>query len=125
MITVTVAAYLVFGTWYRPNGAQSVAAIPYADMASCERKIETQRDLLNGTLDVYLSSVANRTNQVMKVLTVLGTIALPALVVSSIFGMNLKGLPWLESPHGVGIVGAIMAVSTVALLVLLRVFRWL
>ncbi|HWQ54954.1 MAG TPA: magnesium transporter CorA family protein, partial [Bryobacteraceae bacterium] len=44
--------------------------------------VEMQRDLLNGVLDVYLSSVANRTNQVMKVLTVLGTIALPAIVIS-------------------------------------------
>ena len=64
--------------------------------------VEMQRDLLTGSLDIYLSSVANRTNQVMKVLTVLGTIALPALVVSSIFGMNLKGLPWLESPTEAG-----------------------
>ena len=36
--------------------------------------IETQRDLVNGSLDIYLSSVANRTNQVMKVLTVVGTV---------------------------------------------------
>src|SRR5207248_10659462 len=70
--------------------------------------VEMQRDLLNGALDVYLSSVANRTNQVMKVLTVLGTIALPALVISGIFGMNLKGLPWIDSPHGSTIVGGIM-----------------
>ncbi|HEY7305274.1 MAG TPA: magnesium transporter CorA family protein, partial [Bryobacteraceae bacterium] len=55
--------------------------------------IEIMRDLLAGTLDVYLSSVANRTNQVMKVLTVLSTVALPALVVSGFYGMNVKGLP--------------------------------
>jgi len=42
--------------------------------------VEMLRDLLSGALDVYLSSVANRTNQVMKVLTVLGTVALPAVV---------------------------------------------
>src|SRR6185312_6276868 len=41
--------------------------------------VETQRDLLNNTLDIYLSSVANRTNEVMKVLTVVGTIALPVI----------------------------------------------
>ena len=42
--------------------------------------VEMMRDLLSGALDVYLSSVANRTNQVMKVLTVLSTIALPRVV---------------------------------------------
>jgi len=86
--------------------------------------VEMQRDLLTGTLDIYLSSVANRTNQVMKVLTVLGTIALPALVISGIYGMNLKGLPWIDSPHGASIVGGIMLATTVALLVILRMFKW-
>lgn len=62
--------------------------------------VETQRDLLNNTLDIYLSSVANRTNEVVKVLTVLGTIALPALAISSIYGMNLKGLPFRTRPRG-------------------------
>lgn len=87
--------------------------------------VETQRDLLTGALDIYLSSVANRTNQVMKVLTVLGTIALPALVISGIYGMNLKGLPWLDSPHGAAIVGMVTAATTVMLLVVLRLMRWL
>ncbi len=87
--------------------------------------VDTLRDLLNNTLDVYLSSVANRTNQVMKVLTVLSTIALPALVISGIYGMNLKGLPFLESDYGTLIVGGMMLLSTVLLLVLLRRLRWL
>jgi magnesium transporter len=87
--------------------------------------IDTLRDLLNNTLDVYLSSVANRTNQVMKVLTVLSTIALPALVISGIYGMNLKGLPFLESDYGSLIVGGMMFASTVFLLILLRRLKWL
>jgi magnesium transporter len=86
--------------------------------------VEMQRDLLTGSLDIYLSSVANRTNRVMKVLTVLGTIALPALVISSFYGMNVKGLPWIDSPHGTAIVSAVMAVTTVVLLVILRMMRW-
>lgn len=86
--------------------------------------VEMQRDLLSGSLDIYLSSVANRTNQVMKVLTVLGTIALPALVISGIYGMNLKGLPWADSPHGTALVSGVMAATTVVLLGILRLMRW-
>ena len=86
--------------------------------------VEMQRDLLGGSLDIYLSSVANRTNQVMKVLTVLGTIALPALVISGIYGMNLKGLPWADSPHGTALVSGAMAATTVVLLGILRLMRW-
>jgi magnesium transporter len=87
--------------------------------------VETLRDLLNNTFDVYLSSVANRTNQVVKVLTVLSTIALPALVISGIYGMNLKGLPFNESAHGTEIVVGMMVVSTGIVLWMLKKFDWL
>jgi magnesium transporter len=87
--------------------------------------VETLRDLLNNTFDVYLSSVANRTNQVMKVLTILSTIALPALVLSGIYGMNLKGLPFLESDHGTEIVVGAMILSTALVLWMLKRFDWL
>jgi magnesium transporter len=86
--------------------------------------VEIMRDLLAGALDVYLSSVANRTNQVMKVLTVLGTIALPALVISGFYGMNLKGLPAAESPYGVALVLGGMAATTGVLLWVLKRFGW-
>lgn len=86
--------------------------------------IETQRDLVNNALDIYLSSVANRTNEVMKVLTVLGTIVLPAIAISGIYGMNLKGLPFEESPHGALYVAALTILATAFLLYVLRRKRW-
>ena len=86
--------------------------------------VESLRDLLNNTLDVYLSSVANRTNQIMKVLTVLSTIALPAVVISSIFGMNVKGIPFLNSDHGFIAVAVMMVSSTAGLLWMLKRFGW-
>jgi magnesium transporter len=86
--------------------------------------VETHRDLLNGTLDVYLSSMANRTNNVMKVLTVLSTIALPAIVISGIYGMNVKGLPFLDNPHATWIVTGTIVATTFALLAMLKRFGW-
>lgn len=87
--------------------------------------VEMQRDLLNGTLDVYLSSVANRTNQVMKVLTVLGTVSIPAIIVTGMYGMNVKGLPGAESPHALWIVGAFVVSCTAVLLWILKKYQWL
>jgi magnesium transporter len=84
--------------------------------------VEMQRDLLTGSIDIYLSSVANRTNQVMKVLTVLGTIALTAIVSSGFFGMNTKDLPFLNSPHGTWVALGLMIGTTCALLYLLKRF---
>ena len=86
--------------------------------------VETQRDLLNGALDIYLSSIANRTNRVMKVLTVLGTVALPAIIVSGIYGMNLPDLPGKDAPHAFWLVGLVTMAVTGILLAVLRWFRW-
>jgi magnesium transporter len=86
--------------------------------------IEMHRDLLAGALDIYLSSVANRTNQVMKVLTVLSTIALPALVISGFYGMNVKHLPWVDHPNSAYVVAGLMAACTGALLWMLKRFGW-
>lgn len=86
--------------------------------------VETQRDLVNNALDIYLSSVANRTNDVMKVLTVLGTMALPAIAISGVYGMNVKGLPFEDAPHAARYVLAMMVLCTIALLWLLRKRHW-
>jgi len=49
---------------------------------------------------------------------------LPAIVISGFFGMNTKGMPWVESPHATGIAAGLMIIITVALLVLLKKFDW-
>jgi magnesium transporter len=96
----------------------------YDHIARLLDSVETQRDLLNNTLDIYLSSVANRTNEVVKVLTVLGTVALPGLAISSIYGMNLKGLPFEDSPHGADWIALLIIVSTAILYYALRKLKW-
>ena len=96
----------------------------YDHVARLLDSVETQRDLLNNTLDIYLSSVANRTNEVMKVLTVLGTVALPALAISGIYGMNLKGLPFEDAPHGAEYVALFTILCTILLLYALRRMKW-
>jgi magnesium transporter len=96
----------------------------YDHVARLLDSVETQRDLLNNTLDIYLSSVANHTNEVMKVLTILGTIALPAIAISGIYGMNLKGLPFEDSPYGAEYVALITILCTALLLYILRRMKW-
>ena len=58
--------------------------------------IETFRDMLSGMLDIYLSSVSNRLNAVMKVLTIIATIFMPLTFMAGIYGMNFKYMPELE-----------------------------
>jgi magnesium transporter len=85
--------------------------------------IETYRDLLSGALDIYLSAVANRTNEVMKVLTIWGTVALPLVIITGFFGMNLL-LPWENSVHGTVLALALMVISTIAVLIYFKKKRW-
>ncbi len=86
--------------------------------------IESYRDILTGTLDIYLSAVANRTNEVMKVLTLYGTIALPLVIITGFFGMNLH-LPWAEDRLGALYAVGVMLVSVFCVLVYLNRKRWL
>ena len=85
--------------------------------------IETYRDLLTGSLDIYLSAVANRTNQVMKVLTIWGTVALPLVIITGFFGMNLH-LPWQDSRYGAVYALLVMLVSVVLVLLYFRRKKW-
>lgn len=52
--------------------------------------VENARELLIGTLDVYMASSAQRTNEVMKALTILSAILLPSVVIAGVMGMNFK-----------------------------------
>ncbi|SPD74952.1 Magnesium transport protein CorA [uncultured Desulfobacterium sp.] len=61
---------------------------------------ETLRDIVTGMLDVYISSVSNRLNEVMKLLTVIATIFIPLTFIAGVYGMNFKYMPELEYAWG-------------------------
>jgi magnesium transporter len=85
--------------------------------------IETYRDLLTGSLDIYLSAVANRTNEVMKILTIWGTIALPLLILTSFYGMNVD-LPLQKHAHVIAILGLLMVASVLVVYYYFRRKHW-
>ena len=62
--------------------------------------VETLRDIISGMLDIYLSSISNKMNEVMKVLTIIATIVIPMTVISGIYGMNFQLIPELSWPIG-------------------------
>jgi len=80
--------------------------------------VETYRELTSGLVDVHLSSVSNRMNEVMKVLTIIATIFIPLTFIAGIYGMNFDpevsawNMPELKSPYGyVGVMGAMAAIA--------------
>jgi magnesium transporter len=87
--------------------------------------IETFRDMISGTLDVYLSSVSNKMNEVMKVLTIVATIFIPLTFIAGIYGMNFKYMPELEWYWGYPIALGVMVLLVGMMLLWFRRKRFL
>ncbi len=87
--------------------------------------IETFRDMISGMLDIYLSSVSNRLNSVMKVLTIIATIFMPLTFIAGIYGMNFKFMPELEWRWGYPMVWVLVIFISVFMLIYFKKKRWL
>ncbi|HHT9120054.1 MAG TPA: magnesium/cobalt transporter CorA, partial [Candidatus Hypogeohydataceae bacterium YC41] len=87
--------------------------------------IETSRDMLSGMLDIYLSSISNRLNAVMKVLTVIATIFMPLTFLVGVYGMNFKYMPELEWKWGYFAVLGVIAIIAISMLICFRKKKWL
>jgi len=87
--------------------------------------IETFRDLISGMLDIYLSSISNRMNEVMKVLTVIATTFIPITFIAGIFGMNFEYMPELKLHWGYPAVLILMFIIGGSMLVYFRKRGWL
>ena len=87
--------------------------------------IETYRDMVSGMLDTYLSSISNRMNEVMKVLTIFAAIFIPLTFVAGIYGMNFAYMPELGWKWGYFAVLAIMATICISMLIYFRSKKWL
>jgi magnesium transporter len=87
--------------------------------------VETYRDMLSGMLDIYLSSVSNRMNQVMKVLTIIATIFIPLTFLAGVYGMNFKFMPELEWRWGYFVIVGIMLAIGLLMVIYFRRKRWM
>ena len=87
--------------------------------------VETHRDLLGNMHDTYLSSVNNRMNEIIKVLTIIATIFIPLTFVAGVYGMNFQYMPELKWDWGYPVVLLLMALVAVAMLIYFRKRRWI
>jgi magnesium transporter len=92
--------------------------------------VDTFRDLIGGMLDVYLSSISNRMNEIMKVLTLFTAIFIPLTLIAGIYGMNFKSeaspfnMPELSWFYGYPFALGLMLVLALVLLGLFKMKKW-
>jgi magnesium transporter len=86
---------------------------------------ETLREVLSGAMDLYMSGVSNRMNEVMKVLTIIATIFMPLTFIAGIYGMNFKFMPELEWRWGYPAVWVIIVLIGVSMLIYFKKKKWL
>ena len=87
--------------------------------------IETFRDLLSSMVDIYLSSVSNKMNEVMKVLTIIATIFIPLTFITGIYGMNFEYMPELRWRFGYFVILIVMALLGLGMIIYFKKKRWL
>jgi magnesium transporter len=87
--------------------------------------LENYRDIASSLIEIYLSSLSNRLNEVMKVLTIITTIFIPLSFIAGIYGMNFTDMPELHSRYGYPLTLLAMAVVALLLLWYFRRKRWI
>ena len=87
--------------------------------------VETLRDIISGMLDIYLSSISNKMNEVMKVLTIIATIVIPMTVISGVYGMNFQLMPELSWPIGYPIALSLMLLIAIIMITYFWKRGWL
>jgi len=87
--------------------------------------LDTYRDLINGLLDIYLSSVSNRMNEIMKVMTVFATIFIPLTFIVGVYGMNFDHMPELHWKWGYFFLWGLFFIIPTGLLYFFKRKHWL
>ncbi|MFH1772227.1 MAG: magnesium/cobalt transporter CorA [Candidatus Omnitrophota bacterium] len=87
--------------------------------------IESFRDILSGMHDSYLSSISNKMNEIMKVLTMFAAIFIPLTFIAGVYGMNFEFMPELKWRYGYFVILALMAGLGLGMVFFFKKKKWL
>ncbi len=97
----------------------------YDNLIFINDTIDTYRDITNSALDAYLSTISNKTNDTMKILTIIATIMMPLTLITGVYGMNFRQMPMLTWQWGFYVVSFIMILLGLGMLVFFKRKEWI
>jgi len=110
---------------YLSKSARKYFEDVYEHLVHIIEDIHAQHETLNDFLNMYMSGMSNKMNEVMKVLTIFASIFIPLTFIAGVYGMNFKNMPELEQKYGYFITWGVMLVTVAALLIYFRRKKWL
>jgi len=87
--------------------------------------VETLRDIISGILDIYLSSINTRMNEIMKMLTIIATIFIPLTFITGIYGMNFQYMPEIKWFWGYPAVLLGMSIIGIVMVIYFKRKKWM
>lgn len=86
--------------------------------------VQSQIDTLNGILELYLTTLSNRTNEIVKMLTLVATLSMPITIIATVYGMNFKSIPEFNWPYGYLFFWMLSIGATAGLYQYLKQHKW-
>ena len=97
----------------------------YDHVIQVSESIDIQRELIWSLMDMYMTTISNRMNEVMKVLTIMATIFIPLTFIAGVYGMNFENIPELKFQYGYFVLWGIMVVVFLGMLYYFKRREWL
>ncbi|MBR9913804.1 MAG: magnesium/cobalt transporter CorA [Algicola sp.] len=97
----------------------------YDHIIQVSESVDLYREMIWSLMDMYMTIISNKMNEIMKVLTIIATIFIPLTFIAGIYGMNFKNMPELRTENGYFILLGVMFVLFIFMLIYFRRKRWL
>jgi magnesium transporter len=107
------------------DGLEPVLKDLHDNIIQAAETVESYRELIAGVMEINLSSMSNRMNNVMKVLTIISTIFIPLPFIVGVYGMNFAHMPELDYPYAYPIVMGLMALVAIGMIVFFKRRHWM
>ena len=97
----------------------------YDHLIQVSENIDIYREMIWSLMDMYMTSISNKMNEVMKVLTIMASIFIPLTFIAGVYGMNFQHMPELQSPYGYYIVWVVMLLIFIGMIYYFKHKKWL